>query len=80
MALETVREVLGWCTLINMGVLLWWFGWLAFARDLVYRLHSRWFTIPSEHFDTVHYAAMASFKLLVLVLNLVPYLALHIVG
>jgi hypothetical protein len=80
MRMESLRQALGWCAVINGGVLLWWWLWFAFAHDLVYRLHGRWFKIDVARFDAVHYAAMAFYKLTVLVFNVVPYLALRIVG
>ena len=80
MTLEAIRAALGWCAVINFALLLWWFGWLALAHDLVYRVHTRWFRVSEERFDAIHYAAMAAFKLSIVVLNVVPYLALRIVG
>lgn len=70
---------LGWCTLINIGLLLWWFLWLWLAHDWVYRMHAKWFKISEEHFDAIHYTAIAFFKLVVIVFNIVPYLALRII-
>lgn len=78
--METLRAMLGWCTLINIIVLLYWWLVLWLAHDWVYRTHTRWFRIPVEKFDAIHYAGMAFFKLVVIVFNLVPYLALRIVG
>lgn len=78
MSVELVREVLGWCSLINLGLLLWWFLFLSLAHDWTYRVHSRWFKLSSERFDAIHYAGMAFFKIAVIVFNLVPYLALRI--
>jgi len=79
MTLELIREVLGWSTLMNFALLLWWFGFFALAHDFVYRLHSKWFNIPVGQFDAIHYGGMAVFKLGVILFNLVPYLALRIV-
>ena len=79
MTVDMLREVLRWCAVINMGLLLWWFLWLVFAHDFLYRMHSKWFKIPVETFDTIHYAGIACFKLAVIVLNVVPYFALRIV-
>lgn len=79
MTRETVREVLLWCALVNYGVLLWWFAVVWFAHGWLYRLHSRWFRISMEAFDTIHYGGMAVYKVGVLLLNLVPYVALSIV-
>ena len=79
MTVEMIKEVLLYCTLINVGILFWWAGFLMFAHDWVYQLHSRWFKLSVERFDSIHYAAMAFFKLGFFMLNLVPYLALEIV-
>ena len=79
MDLHVVRDVLLWCTVINYGVLLCWLLVFILAHDWMLRLHGRWFRMPVEQFDTIHYAAMAIYKLGILLLNLVPYVALLIV-
>ena len=79
MTADILLKVLGWCAVFNMGLLLWWFLFLAFAHDWVYRMHSKWYKIPEEKFDSIHYAGMAFFKIIVLAFNIVPYLALRIV-
>ena len=80
MTLEIIRNALGWCTIINAAVLMIWLLFFMAGRDWIYRIHSRWFRISEEKFDGIHYAGMAYFKMAILVLNLVPYLALRIVG
>lgn len=80
MSFELTRDFLGWCTLINMGLLLWWFLAIVFLRDFVKRMHGKWFKLSDEDFDKLHYAGMTLFKIFVLVFNLVPYLAMRIVG
>ncbi len=76
----TLQEFLGWCALINIGLLLYWWLFLWLAHDLVYRMHSRFFRITEEHFDSIHYAAIAWFKLTIFVFVLVPYVALRIIA
>ena len=80
MTVDWLSQVLGWCTIINLILLLLWFGFFALAHDWMYRLHTTWFTLSTERFDAIHYAGMALFKLLVMIFNLAPYLALRIVG
>jgi len=80
MALEEIRAALGWCTLINWGLLLWWWLFIARAHDWTYRYHSKWFRISTERFDEIHYQGMAIFKFGIILFNLTPYLALRIVG
>ena len=80
MTIEMMRAVLGWCSIINMGLLLWWFFAITVLHDWVYRFHSKWFKLSVESFDTIHYAGIAFFKIAVFVFNIVPYFALRIVG
>jgi len=80
MDLHVVRDVLLWCTAINYGVLLCWFLFFVFAHEWMLRVHGRWFRIPVEQFDVIHYAGMAIYKIGILLLSLVPYVALLIVA
>ena len=80
MTLEIIRDTFAWCSVINIGLLLWWFLFIALAHDWVYRMHSKWFKIPVEKFDTIHYAGITFFKISIFLFNLVPYFALRIVG
>lgn len=80
MTLETALAFLLWSALINYGILLMWFLMLHFAHDWLYQLHSRWFRLSVETFDAIHYGAMAIYKVAVVVLFLVPYVALSIVA
>lgn len=64
--------------LVASGILLiWWIMMLA-ARDWVFRIHTKWFKLSREQFDAIHYAGIMFFKILVIVLFLVPYIALKI--
>jgi hypothetical protein len=80
MAVEIIREILAWCSVINLGLLLFWVLWLKLAHDLVYRIHGKWFKLSTERFDEIHYQGMLFFKILIFLFNITPYLALRIVG
>ncbi len=79
MTIETIRAALGWCAIINMGLLLWWFFALTVLHNLVYRWHTKWFKLSPEKFDEIHYAGIAFFKIAIFFFNVVPYFALRIV-
>ncbi len=49
------------------------------ARNWIYRMHTRWFKISEEQFDSIHYAGMAIFKLAAWVFFIIPYLAIKLV-
>ena len=77
MTVELIRNVLGWCTVINYGLLLFWFVFFMLARDWIYQLHGRWFNISRQNFDAIHYSGMAIYKIGIFLLNLVPYIVLR---
>lgn len=80
MTVELVREVLGWCSVINIAMLIVWGLMFMMVHDLIYKFHSKWFKLSVEEFDSIHYKAIAFYKLSVFVFNIVPYIALCIVG
>ena len=79
MAIEQLQVVLGWCTVLNLGLLMWWGIMFMLAHDWVYQMHCRWFRLSEERFDALHYGGIAFYKLLIITFNVVPYLALRIV-
>ena len=79
MTIEMIREALGWCSIINIGLLLWWFLFFTLAHDWVYRFHGKWFKLSVDNFDAIHYAGIAFFKICIFLFNIVPYFALRIV-
>ncbi len=80
MQLELIRAFFGWCTIINGGLVLFSFLVCSLAGDWAYRMHSKWFPISREAFTQTIYCFIGAMKLIVLMFNLVPYLALVIVG
>jgi hypothetical protein len=80
MDVTIVRAFFLWCTIINGALLIFSSLLCAFAGDWVYRVHSRWFTLSRESFNTVIYSFIGLYKIFFIVFNLVPYLALVIVG
>ena len=79
MTLEIIRDILAWCSVINIGLLLLWFLFFVLDHDWVYRMHGKWYNLPVDRFDTIHYAGLLFFKMFVFMFNIVPYLALRIV-
>jgi hypothetical protein len=77
MTFKNLRAFLGWCLVINLAILLYWFLAIVFAHDLVFKTHSLWFTISEESFDAINYTMMIYYKLAVMFFNLVPYLVLR---
>jgi len=77
---QTLTSFFMWCTIINGGLLIFWSTVFMAAPDVVYRTQRKWFPIPRATFDVVMYAFLGMFKIVFLVFNVVPYVALLIVG
>ena len=80
MDIQALTKFFMWCTVINGGLLLLWTTMFVFAPDLVYRTQSKWIPIPRETFNVVMYSFLGLFKIVFLVFNVVPYVALLIIG
>ena len=80
MDIETVRAFFMWCTILNGALLVLSFLLCACAGDWIHTIHSKWFPISREAFYVAIYSFLGAFKIFVLAFNLVPYLALLIVG
>lgn len=80
MSLELTRRFLLWCSVLNYGVLLIWFVFFMFARDSIHRIHGKWFRLSGEKFDALHYSGMATYKIGILLLNLVPAVVLWMIA
>ena len=80
MDLQTLKKLFMWCTIMNGGLLLLWTAMCAFGMDWVYRTQNGWFPMPRETFNVVIYMFLGFFKIFVLSFNVIPYLALVIVG
>lgn len=80
MNIETARSFFLWCTVINYGVLLLWVLFFMFAHDWHYRLTNRFLKASVETYDLVNFGGFAIFKIAIILLNLVPYIALSIIA
>jgi len=78
MNLQKARRIFGICTLLNYVVLIVWFAVFSLGYEWIYHLHSSWFPMSKENYDVANYLAMATYKILVLVFNLIPYIALRL--
>ena len=80
MGMATLTHFLLISLLINVGLV--WFmavACLLFA-DSLYAIHARWFPMPREDWNRSMFMVIAACIILVIMFNLLPYLALLVVG
>ena len=81
MDIRKLTRFLLWCTIINGGLLIVSFAVFAIAgTEFVYQMHGQWFAVPRETFNATLYMFLGTYKIAILVFNLVPYVALRIVA
>ena len=79
MDLQRLSAFLLWCTIINGALLILSIIGCILAPDFGYNLQSGWFGVPRETVNVAIYGFLGAFKILWLVFNVVPYVALRIV-
>lgn len=80
MTSQLVTEFFFWCTVINGGLLALWVLMMTLAPDLVYKTQYRWFPLGQQAFAETMYRFLGLFKILYLMFNLVPWIALKIIS
>jgi hypothetical protein len=77
--MEQLTAFFMWCTIINGSLLMIWSVLATGVPEVLYRIQSKWFPMPRETFTVVFYMFIGMFKMLVIVFNAVPFLALLII-
>ena len=80
MNINIIRAFFKWCTILNGGLLIFSSLYLRFAGDWIFGMHSHWIPITRSTFNGEIYLLLGFFKIIVIAFNLVPYLALSIIG
>ena len=76
--IQVITEFLGWCTVINYGVLLFSTLMIVALGDWAKTIHRKLFKISKEQLDPMYFTFLANYKLAIFIVNLAPYIALKI--
>ena len=79
MNLQTLQEFLFWCMVLNLGLLTFSFLLIISFRSWIYQIHGRFFNLPEEYISKALYAFIGFYKIVVIVFNVVPWLAIQII-
>ena len=80
MSIKEMRNVFLWCALINYCVLLVWWLFFVLGPGLKYHFWSGWIHLSVEQFGLISLVGIMLYKIGILLFNVVPAIALHIVG
>ena len=76
MNLEVLRTFFGWCTVLNAALLALSSLLLLLAQNWVCKIHGLWFQLPREILVGKIYSVLGVWKILVIVFNFIPWVAL----
>ena len=80
MTIDILREVLGWCAVINIGLLIFLAIFMVFLRGPISRIHAKMFNLNESDISLAYFRYLAQYKIAIIVFNIIPYFALRIVG
>ncbi|KFZ37886.1 hypothetical protein HR45_08560 [Shewanella mangrovi] len=80
MSLTQLVDFFQWMTLINVGLLMFSALMVSSFKSLIFRFHGQMFGLAPEQISLVLYGFLGTYKLLIFVFNLVPYLAMLIIS
>ena len=78
--LSQLTELLGWASILNIGMLLSVSILLVLMRSFITSIHSKMFGIPEKDLAITYFNYLANYKTLSIVLIIAPYIALKIMG
>jgi hypothetical protein len=77
--LDSMMALLGWCTAINFALFATFGIMLMLAGKPLAQFHSRLFGLNVDELPSIYFNYLAHYKILIVVFNLVPYLALRLI-
>ncbi len=78
MTIEQWTSLLGWCSLLNLSLLAISALLLMLFERPVKAIHQRMFGLDDRQLTLSYFSYLANYKILVLVFNLMPYIALNL--
>lgn len=80
MTFVQIQQVLLWSAILNYALLISWWAILRLPHSWLYRLSAKPFNISEDLFDAMNLAGIGLYKMAILCLFAVPYIAMRIVG
>lgn len=79
--IESITEFLGWCAVLNIGLLTCYtIVLVSSVGDWAKSIHAKLFRVSKEGLEPLYFNFLANYKIAVLILNVIPYIALKIMG
>ncbi|MBF0264480.1 MAG: hypothetical protein HQL46_04350 [Gammaproteobacteria bacterium] len=80
MELQVLTTFLGWCTVINIGILMFTTIILILVGEYISTIHSKLFGFEQIKVKEIYFQYLGYYKVAIIIINLTPYLALKLMA
>ena len=80
MTIESLTELLGWVSVINIDILVLSTLAVITVRASITEIHSKIFGLDEKDLGRAYFQYLAQYKIAIIVLNVTPYIALKIMA
>jgi len=80
MDINQITTFLGYCTVLNMSILVFAAIFLFIFKDFAINTHSKLTGVSASKLPALYFSYMANYKIAMLIFNLVPYIALSLMA
>ena len=80
MTIEQLTTLLGWCSVINIGVLIFSALAVVALKDAIVKIHSSMFGVDPTNLPSTYFQYLGNYKIAIIVLNLAPWISLKLMA
>jgi len=78
--LSSLTTFFGWCSVVNIGLLAFSSLMLLGMKNMILSIHCKVTGIPGPELNVLYFQYLGHYKIAIIVLNIVPYLALKLMA
>lgn len=78
--INNLTTFFGWCSIINLGMLLFSTIILSAFKKPISKIHRKVFGINQDDIPLIYFQFLGNYKIAIILLNLVPYITLKIMS
>ncbi len=80
MSIDQLTQFFGWCSIINISVMIATSVAIVLLRGPISSLHSRLMGVSESGLPRLYFQYLGIYKIAIFIFNLVPYIALKIIA
>lgn len=80
MSIDQLTQFFGWCSVINIGVMIVSAFMIVLLRGPISSIHSRMMGVSEAGLPRLYFQYLGNYKIAIFVLNVVPYIALKVIA